>query len=154
MNRSSRELGGTLYEGLPPAVAVPTGMQTADGLIAALVLVVQPGVDQAEVDDFVTRYRLTPRGETARAVDSQARWTLEPDGRVTIQLLCADSVARIVIPSDPRIHQWTDLARYGGGTLSLIIAPGLPDTDLTTIGYHLGPYGGPYWHCSVGCIPL
>ncbi|MGW1037570.1 hypothetical protein [Streptomyces antibioticus] len=153
MNRS-RELGGVLYEGMPPVEAVPTGMPTADGLIAALVLVVQPGVDQAEVDDFVTRYRLTPRGQTARAVDSQARWTLEKDGRVTIQLLCPDSAARIVIPSDPRIHQWTGLARLGGGSLSLIIAPGLPDTALTTIGYHLGPYGGPYWHISVGCIPL
>ncbi|MDP5317413.1 hypothetical protein [Streptomyces poriferorum] len=152
MNQS-RGLGGTVYEGLPLVDAVPTGMPTPDGVIAALILVVKPGVDPAEVDDFVTRYRLVPRGQTARAVDSQARWTLEKDGRVTIQLLCEDSAARIVIPSDPRIHQWTALARHGGGSLSLIVAPGLPDTDLKTIGYHLGPYGGPYWHISVGFIP-
>ncbi|ORT54645.1 hypothetical protein [Streptomyces sp. CB03238] len=149
-----RELGGTLYEGTPPVEAVPTGLPTPDGVIAALILVVEPDVDQAEVDDFVTRYRLVPRDQTARAADSQARWTLEPDGRVTIQLLCEESAARIVIPSDPRIHQWTALARHGGGSLSLIVAPGLPDTDLVTIGRHLGPYGGPYWHISVGCIPV
>ncbi|WP_232485659.1 hypothetical protein [Streptomyces fildesensis] len=44
--------------------------------------------------------------------------------------------------------------RYGGGSLSLIVAPGLPDTDLVTIGRHLGSPGGPYWHISVGCTPL
>ncbi|CAM5690783.1 hypothetical protein SFUMM280S_09330 [Streptomyces fumanus] len=34
------------------------------------------------------------------------------------------------------------------------VSTGLPDTDLMTLGRHLGPYGGPYWHLSVGCIPL
>ncbi len=151
----NRELGGTLYEGTPPVVAVPTGLPLTDGkVLAALVLVVEPGVDEAEVKDFVTRYRMVPRGEVARAADSQARWTLEDDGRVTIQLLCEESAARIVIPSDPRIHLWTSMARHGGGSISLIVSPGLPDTDLTTLGRHLGPYGGPYWHLSVGCIPL
>ncbi|CUW33393.1 hypothetical protein [Streptomyces reticuli] len=115
----TRELGGTLYEGTPPVVAVPTGLPMRDGsVLAALVLVV------------------------------------EPDGRVTIQLLCDESAARIVIPSDPRIHQWTAMARHGGGSISLIVSPGLPDTDLLILGRHLGPYGGPYWHLSVGCIPL
>jgi hypothetical protein len=146
-------LDGTVYEGVPPVWAVPTGFQTPEGVIAVLVLVVQPGVPAAVVDDFVTRYRLVPRDETARAADSQARWTLEHDGRVTIQLLCDDSAARIVIPADPRIHQWTAVARLGGGSLSLIMAPGLPDTDLTTLGRRLKPDGGPYWHISVGCIP-
>ncbi|MFI0901765.1 hypothetical protein [Streptomyces sp. NPDC020983] len=150
---SGSALGGTLYEGTPPALAVPTGMQTDQGVIVALVLVVDEGVPDDVVHDFVTRYRLVPREETARAADSQARWTLEHDGRVTIQLLCEQSAARIVIPSDPRIHQWAALARYGGGSLSLIVAPGLPDTDLATLGRHLGPHGGPYWHISVGCIP-
>ncbi|MFE1076635.1 hypothetical protein ACFW5W_36270 [Streptomyces sp. NPDC058783] len=151
----NRELGGTLYEGTPPVTAVPTGLPMTDGtVLAALILVVEPGVDEAEVKDFVTRYRMAPRGEVARAADSQARWTLESDGRVTIQLLCEESAARIVIPSDPRIHQWTVTARHGGGNISLIVSPGLPDTDLTTLGRHLGPQGGPYWHLSVGCIPL
>ncbi|WP_143667101.1 hypothetical protein [Streptomyces sp. FBKL.4005] len=151
----TRELGGTLYEGTPPVVAVPTGLPMRDGsVLAALVLVVEPDVDQAEVKDFVTRYRMVPRGQVARAADSQARWSLEEDGRVTIQLLCDESAARIVIPSDPRIHQWTAMARHGGGSISLIVSPGLPDTDLLILGRHLGPYGGPYWHLSVGCIPL
>lgn len=146
-------LDGTVYEGVPPVLAVPTGLQTPEGVIAVLVLVVQPGVPEEDVDDFVTRYRLVPRDETARAADSQARWTLERDGRVTIQLLCDESAARIVIPSDPRVHQWTAVARLGGGSLSLIVTPGLPDTDLVTLGRHLSAHGGPYWHISVGCIP-
>ncbi|MFF8293649.1 hypothetical protein ACF068_31195 [Streptomyces sp. NPDC016309] len=151
----TRKLGDTLYEGTPPVVAVPTGLPLTDGsVLAALVLVVEPGVEEAEVKDFVTRYRMVPRGEVARAADSQARWTLEDDGRVMIQLLCEESAARIVIPADPRIQQWTALARHGGGSISLIVSPGLPDTDLMTLGRHLGPYGGPYWHISVGCIPL
>ncbi|MDG9728469.1 hypothetical protein [Streptomyces sp. DH41] len=151
----NRELGGTLYEGTPPVVAVPTGLPMTDGtVLAALVLVVEPDVDETEVKDFVTRYRMVPRGQVARAADSQARWTLGDDGRVTIQLLCEESAARIVIPADPRILLWTNMARQGGGSISLIVSPGLPDTDLTTLGRHLGPYGGPYWHLSVGCIPL
>ncbi|GGY71482.1 hypothetical protein GCM10010363_61040 [Streptomyces omiyaensis] len=151
----TRELGGTLYEGTPPVVAVPTGLPMTDGtVLAALVLVVEPDVDEVEVKDFVTRYGLAPRDEVARAADSQARWTLENDGRVTIQLLCEESAARIVIPSDPRIHRWAALARYGGGSISLIVSPGLPDAEMTTLGRHLGPYGGPYWHLSVGCLPL
>ncbi|MGW2181299.1 hypothetical protein ACWCXX_25005 [Streptomyces sp. NPDC001732] len=89
---AQRELGGILYEGTPPVTAVPTGLPTPEGVIAALVLVVHSGVHQDAVEDFVTRYRLAPRGETARAADSQARWTLEPDGRVTIQLLCDEAV--------------------------------------------------------------
>lgn len=136
-------------------VAVPTGLPMTDGtVLAALVLVVEPDVDEREVKDFVTHYRMARRGQVARAADSQARWTLEDDGRVTIQLLCGESAARIVTPADPRIHLWTNMARQGGGSISLIVSPGLPDTDLTTLGRHLGPYGGPYWHLSVGCIPL
>ncbi|MFC4508551.1 MULTISPECIES: hypothetical protein [Streptomyces] len=111
-------------------------------------------VDEKVVDDFVTRYGLVPRDETARAADSQARWSLEADGRTTIQLLSDDSAARIIFPTDPRIHQWTAMARVGGGSVSLIVALGLPDTELVTIGRHLGPYGGPYWYISVGCTPL
>ncbi|RPK70077.1 hypothetical protein EES45_36170 [Streptomyces sp. ADI97-07] len=45
MNQS-RGLGGTVYEGLPLVDAVPTGLPTPTGVIAALVLVVKPGVDQ------------------------------------------------------------------------------------------------------------
>lgn len=148
-----RELGGVLYEGIPPVDDfTPTGMITPNGLLAVLVLVVEPGVAPVEVEDFAARYRMVPRNQTARAADSQARWTLETDGRVTIQLLCEESAARIVIPSDPRVHQWTDMARLNGGSLSLVVIPGLPRGE--TLGYYLGPHGGPYWHISVGCIPL
>ncbi|MET9206776.1 hypothetical protein ABZW38_16705 [Streptomyces bacillaris] len=150
-----RELGGTLYEGTPPVSVVPTAMPTrGGGVLGLLVLVVEPGVDQAEIDAFVTRYRLVPRDQTARAADSQARWSLEKDGRVTIQLLSEESAARIVLPADPRILAWSAMARQNGGSVSLILSPSLPDTEVTTIGRHLGPYGGPYWHISVGCIPL
>ncbi|MFJ2589704.1 hypothetical protein [Streptomyces sp. NPDC087538] len=147
----SRELNGILYEGIPPVEDFsPTGiMSPTGGLLAVLVLIVEPGV---EVEDFAARYRMVPRDQIARAVDSQARWTLETDGRVTIQLLCEESAARIVIPSDPRVHLWTGMARLNGGSLSLIVIPGLPRGE--TLGYYLGPHGGPYWHLSVGCIPL
>ncbi|MGW9439627.1 hypothetical protein [Streptomyces sp. NPDC055607] len=44
---------------------------------------------------------------------------------MTVQLLCEQSAARIVIPADPRIHLWTAMARSGGG-ISLILSPACP----------------------------
>lgn len=151
---AKRELYGTECEGVPPASAVPLALPTTDGLVAALVLVVNEGVPRAEVVDFVTRYRFATREETARAADSQARWSLEPDGRVTFQFLCDDGASRIAFPSDPRIHQWTAVARLGGGTISLMVIPGLSTTDASAIARRLSPHGGEYWHLSVGCVPV
>ncbi|MGW1289743.1 hypothetical protein ACWD4N_40420 [Streptomyces sp. NPDC002586] len=142
------------YEGIPPGAAVPLALPTTEGLMAALVLAVDKDVPRATVVDFVTRYRFATRDQTARAADSQARWTLEPDGRVTFQLLCDDGASRIVLPPDPRIHRWTAVARLGGGTISLMLLPDLPTADTPAIAHRLSPHGGEYWHLSAGCIPL
>jgi hypothetical protein len=142
-----------VYEGVPEVVAVPTGLPTTEGLLAVLVLVLDKSVSCSEMEDFVTRYRFVPRQETARAADSQARWSLEPDGRVTFTFLCAEGASRIVLPADPRIHQWTALARLGGGSISVMVVPGLPSTDMPVIARRLTPGGGEYWHLSVGCLP-
>ncbi|MER6958237.1 hypothetical protein [Streptomyces sp. NPDC000618] len=125
-----------------------------DGTIAALALVVNCSVPRAEVLDFVTRYRFTTRNEIARAADSQARWSLEADGRVTFQFLCDEGASRIVFPSDPRIHQWTAVARLSGGTISLMVVPDLASTDAPALARKLGRHGGEYWHISVGHVPL
>ncbi|MCW8103368.1 hypothetical protein [Streptomyces tauricus] len=149
-----RELYGTVYEGVPEALAVPLALSTVDGPIAALALVVNSDVPRAEITDFVTRYRFATRDVIARAADSQARWSLENDGRVTFQFLCGDGASRIVFPSDPRIHQWLALARLGGGTVSLMVVPDLASADAPTLARTLGPRGGEYWHISVGQVPL
>ncbi|MFI0742824.1 hypothetical protein ACH4PU_32785 [Streptomyces sp. NPDC021100] len=151
---TKRELYGTVCEGVPPVTAVPLALPTTGGLMAALALVVDKSVPRVEVVDFVARYRFATRDETARAIDSQARWSLETDGRVTFQLLCADGASRIALPSDPRIHQWAAVARLGGGTVSLMMLPGLPSTQTQAIARRLGPNGGEYWHLSVGCLPI
>ncbi|KAB7839518.1 hypothetical protein FRZ00_21520 [Streptomyces mobaraensis] len=134
--------------------AVPLALPTTGGLMAVLALVADKGVPRAEVVDFVTRYGFATRDEAARAADSQARWLLEPDGRVTFQLLCADGASGIALPSDPRIHQWAAMARLGGGTVSLMMLPGLPSAETQAIARRLSPNGGNYWHLSVGCLTV
>ncbi|GGO58875.1 hypothetical protein [Streptomyces lasiicapitis] len=151
---TARELYGSLYEGVPDCAAVPTALPTTDnGLLPALVLIPDPSIPGTEVRDFAARHCFVPRQETARAADSQARWTLEPDGRVTVTFLSDEGAARIVLPADDRLTQWTAIARLSGGTISVMLLPGLPGHDLQSIGRRLAPRGGDYWHLSVGCTP-
>lgn len=150
---TARELYGSVYEGVPDCTAVPTALPTTDGLLPALILIPDPGVTDAEVQDFTTRHRFAARDETARAADSQARWSLEPDGRVSVTFLSEDGAARIVLPADPRLQQWSAFARLSGGSVSVMLIPGLQSADLQTIGRHLARPGGEFWHISVGCIP-
>ncbi|MFI5749088.1 hypothetical protein ACIBBE_24850 [Streptomyces sp. NPDC051644] len=79
---TARELYGSVYEGVPDSTAVPTALPTTDGLLPALVLVLNLGVTDTEIREFAARHRFVPGDETARAVNSQARWSLEPDGRL------------------------------------------------------------------------
>ncbi|QKV98215.1 hypothetical protein HUT19_41575 (plasmid) [Streptomyces sp. NA02950] len=150
---TARELYGSVYEGVPDSTAVPTGLPTMDGTLPALILIPNADVTDAEVRDFTARHRFASREETARAADSQARWSLEPDGRVSITFLSDEGAARIVLPADPRITNWTSFARLSGGSISVMLLPGLESADLQTIGRHLARPDGEYWHLSVGCIP-
>jgi hypothetical protein len=142
-----------VYEGVPDSTAVPTALPTTEGPLPALILIPNSGVSDAEVQEPTTRHRFAVRDETARAADSQARWSLEPDGRVTVTFLSEDGAARIVLPADHRLQQWTAFARLSGGSVSVMLIPGLESADLQTIGRHLAQPGGNYWHISVGCIP-
>ncbi|MET9850763.1 hypothetical protein [Streptomyces ossamyceticus] len=150
---TARELYGSVYDGAPDSTAVPTALPTTDGLLPALILIPNPGVTDAEIHDFTARHQFASRDETARAADSQARWSLEPDGRVTITFLSEDGAAQIVLPADPRLQQWTAFARLSGGSVSVMLIPGLQSTDLQAIGRHLARPGSEFWHISVGCIP-
>ncbi|MBE9500745.1 hypothetical protein IHE61_31070 [Streptomyces sp. GKU 257-1] len=149
-----RDLHDSAHEGIPATAAVPLALPTTDGPRAALALAATEDVPRDEILAFVSRHQFAPRDQTARAADSQARWSTEPDGRVTFQFVCDDGASRIVIPPDPRVHQWAAMARLGGGTISALMIPGLPSTDTPTIARRLSPHGGEYWHLSVGCIPL
>ncbi|MGW6016185.1 hypothetical protein [Streptomyces sp. NPDC055210] len=149
-----RELYGTVYEGVPEGTSVPLALPTVDGQLAALALVVNSDVPHDEVVGFVTRYRFATRDESALAADSQARWSLEADGRVTFQFLCDEGASRIVFPPDPRLHQWAAVAWLNGGTVSLMVIPDPASTDATALARKLGPQGGQYWHISVGHVPL
>lgn len=150
---TARELYGSVYEGVPDSTAVPTALPTTDGPLPALILIPNPDVTDAETRAFTARYRFAAWDETARAADSQARWSLEPDGRVTVTFLSEEGAARIVLPADPRLQQWAAFARLSGGSVSVMLIPGLESADLQTIGRHLARPSGDYWHLSVGCIP-
>ncbi|MEU0770560.1 hypothetical protein [Streptomyces albogriseolus] len=152
------DLMRVLPEGIPhPTTIVPTAAPTqAGGLLPVLAMAVAPGVDRAELDAFLTRYRFVRWNETARAGDSQARWTYEPDGRVVVTLLDEDGAARITLPPHDGIQRWAALTRVTGGTLSLMVLPDMPSADLRAIGARISPRpgrGGEYWHLSVGHLP-
>ncbi|MFJ9719960.1 hypothetical protein ACIRPQ_29210 [Streptomyces sp. NPDC101213] len=146
-----------LPEGLPhPCAIVPTAAPTGEGILPVLALAVGPDADRAELDTFLKRHRFVRRYDTARAADSQARWTYEADGRVLISFLAEDGAAQIVLPPHPNIHTWAALTRGTGGTLSLMVLPDMPpsQTLLRDIGTRISPQGdGEYWHLSVGHIP-
>lgn len=149
-----REFIGAVSEGVPSGTVLPVGLPLADGTIAAaLILVVDRCVPATEVSEFAVRHRFAGREETARAVDSQARWSLESDGRVNLQLLTEDGVSGLALAAHPRVRHWAALARSGGGTVRLMLLPGLASADLATIRRRLGPGGGDYWHLSVGFVP-
>ncbi|MFE5847775.1 hypothetical protein ACFQ7N_39755 [Streptomyces niveus] len=152
---SQRNVLGTVYDGIPaPVTAIPTGFPTTEGsLLMALVLAVDEAADRADVDAFVERHRFVPRDQTSRAVDSQARWTRERDGRVSVTFLADDGVSSMLIPVGPEMDRWAALARTSGGTVAVMMTYGVP-ADLDVMRRHLGPQGGPYWHLSVGCVPV
>ncbi|WP_225636723.1 hypothetical protein [Streptomyces solaniscabiei] len=72
-------------EGVPDSTAVPTALPTTEGPLPTLIFIPNPGVTHAEVLAFTTRHRSAARDETARAADSQIRWSLEPDGLVHVR---------------------------------------------------------------------
>ncbi|WP_030894237.1 hypothetical protein [Streptomyces sp. NRRL F-5053] len=139
--------------GIPaPVTALPLGFPTMEGtLLMGLVLAVDEAADRADLDAFVTRHRFVTRDQTARAADSQARWTYE-EGRVTVTFLAEDGVSSLQIPAGPEMDRWVALARMSGGTVSVMVTYGVP-ADIDALRRYLSPGGGPYWHLSVGCVP-
>jgi len=72
---------------------------------------------------------------------------------VTVTFLAEDGTAGLDLPADPRIQLWAAMIRSTGGTLSVMVLPGLPSADLDRVARRIGPGGGEYWHLSVGCLP-
>lgn len=148
MNDSSPRLAATT-DGVPAAYAVPTAtpIHEAPGLLPVLALVVAPDVDQADVDRFLGRFHFVPGDQTARAGDSDARWTVERDGRVTVTFLDEIGASRIVIPADARFLRWGDVAlRACQGTVAIMVFTGMTTPDLLEIGRRIS--AGHYWHLS------
>ncbi|MEU6932823.1 hypothetical protein AB0A05_27115 [Streptomyces sp. NPDC046374] len=142
-------------EGVPgPFAAVPTGVPEREGgILPILALPMSTKVDRAELDVFLKRHRFVQRHETSRAVDSQARWTQEKDGRTVITFLDAEGAARIALPRDERIGLWANLIRGYGGTLSVMVIPEQDDFGLEAIAERIRPGGtAEYWHLSVGYL--
>ncbi|MFE3629399.1 hypothetical protein [Streptomyces goshikiensis] len=151
---SQRNVLGTVYDGIPaPVTAIPTGFPTTEGsLVMALILCVDEAADRDEVNEFVERHHFVTRDEVSRAADSQARWTRENDGRVSVTFLADDGVSSLLLPHMPEMDRWAALARTSGGTVSVMVTYGVP-AALEVLRRHLGSQGGPYWHLSVGCVP-
>lgn len=139
-------------EGMPSVEAVPIGLPLADGLTPVVALVPVPGAAPGELDAFATRHRFVPRGMTARAQDSRARWTVECDGRVVFSFHAEEGSARFEIPDSVSIRAWVAFALAAGGTVGVLALPDMPSSTAADIGRRFGPNGGPYWLLSAGYI--
>ncbi|MET7363161.1 hypothetical protein ABZS76_32655 [Streptomyces sp. NPDC005562] len=138
--------------GLPPVTAVPTGLPLAGGGVEfALALVGAADVRPGEIEEFAERFRFVPGDQTARAADSQARWTIERSGAVTVSFLAEDGASQLELPPDPAVRRWAALALGSGGTVALLLLPDMPSAEVSEIGRRIGS-GGRYWHLSVGYV--
>lgn len=139
--------------GLPPVTAVPTGTPLADGsILCILALVPRPEASAEEVEQFVRRFRFVSRHETARAADSQVRWSIEANGVVSMTFTDEEGMSALELPPEPGVRQWALLARSLGGTVSVTLFPGLTDTSAAAIGRRMSQPDGEYWHLSAGFL--
>ncbi|MFD6934707.1 hypothetical protein ACFWAP_00930 [Streptomyces goshikiensis] len=142
------------FNGVPVTAAVPTGAPRSDGgwdLALALVGTAQDRRD--EVDAFLARHHFAPHDEVARAKDSQARWTIEKDGRVVVTFLAADGVAHVALPGEEGVRRWAALALATGGTLAVWLLPEMSGMGPEDISRRITPGGGEWWRLSVGFVP-
>ncbi|MFI8459081.1 hypothetical protein [Kitasatospora sp. NPDC085464] len=123
------------------------------GPVPILAMVVEGSVPRAEVEEFAARHSFAPNGTTARAADSQTRWSVEADGRVVFSLLAEEGPASIVMHPGPGLFPWTTLARSRGGTVALALIPGLRSHALPEIARALASRDpAAYWQVSAGLL--
>ncbi|MFF7750391.1 hypothetical protein ACFZCP_14185 [Streptomyces sp. NPDC007971] len=140
--------------GIPATAAVPSGAPGADGsLELALALVGTAQDSREEIDAFLKRHHFAPRDEVARARDSQARWTIEPDGRITVTFLADDGTAHIALAPYEGVRRWAALALAHGGTLAVWFLPEMTSFLPEDISRRITPGGGEWWRLSVGYVP-
>lgn len=152
--RQRRLVPPVSMNGIPAAAAVPSGAPGTDGsLQLALALVSTREDSREEVDAFLRRHHFAGRDEFALAKDSQARWTIEPDGRVTVTFLADDGTAHIALAPDEGVRRWAALALAYGGTLAVWFLPEMTSFLPEDISRRITPGGGEWWHLSVGFVP-
>jgi hypothetical protein len=105
-----------------------------------------------DVDAFLKRHHFAPRDEFALAKDSQARWTIEPDGRVTVTFLADDGTAHIALAPHEGVRRWAALTLAMGGTLAVWFLPEMASIGLEDISQRITG-GGEWWRLSVGFVP-
>ncbi|MFC4507061.1 MULTISPECIES: hypothetical protein [Streptomyces] len=151
--REQRLVRVVAFNGIPATAAVPTGAPHTDGDVTiALALIGTEQDSREEIDAFLARHRFSRSTEIARAKDSQARWTIERDGRITVTFLADDEVAQVVLPSDEGFHRWAGLAIAGGGTLAVWFFPEMTSFGPEDISRRIAPTGGEWWRLSVGYV--
>ncbi|WP_063729035.1 hypothetical protein [Streptomyces sp. RTd22] len=106
-----------------------------------------------EINAFLKRHHFAPRDEVALAKDSQARWTIEPDGRVTVTFLADDGTAHIALAPDEGVRRWAALTLATGGTLAVWFLPEMTSIGTEDISRRITPGGGEWWRLSVGYVP-
>ncbi|WP_143662674.1 hypothetical protein [Streptomyces sp. CB03238] len=142
------------FNGVPAAAAVPTGAPEADGgLQPALALVHLGRESRAEVDAFLKRHRFAPRGDVAQAKDSQARWSIERDGRVVLSFIADNGVDHVALPAEEGVRRWAALTLATGGTLAVWFLPEMTAYTSQAIGRRIAPDGGEWWRLSAGYVP-
>lgn len=152
--RAQRLVPAVSFNGVPATAAVPTGVPEADGgLQLALALVSTAQDSREEIDAFLKRHHFAPRDEVARAKGSQARWTIERDGRVVVSFLSDDGVAHVALPPEEGVHRWAALAVATGGTLAVWFLPEMSSFTPQAIGRRIDVGGGEWWRLSVGFVP-
>ncbi|MGD6750406.1 hypothetical protein [Streptomyces sp. BH105] len=119
----------------------------------ALALVATADDSREEIDAFLEQHNFSAREVTARASDSQARWTIEPDGRVTVTFLSDSGIAQVVLPPAEGVRQWAALALGMGGTLAIWFLPEMHSHSAESIGRRVSQGGGEWWRLSVGYVP-
>ncbi|MEU7278752.1 hypothetical protein AB0A69_08255 [Streptomyces sp. NPDC045431] len=153
--RTQRLVPLVSFNGVPAAAAVPTGAPEAGGgLQPALALVHMGREARPEVDDFLRRHRFAPRDEIALAKESQARWTIERDGRVTVSFIAENGVDHVTLPAEEGVRRWAALTLATGGTLAVWFLPEMPAYTSEAIGRRITPGGGEWWRLSVAYQPV
>lgn len=132
--------------------AVPTATLTNDGPLCLLALIPTKEVPADEIQRFIERFHFVPNRETARARDSQVRWSFETNGVVTMTFLADDGVSELQLPPEPGIHEWATMARAVGGTVGVLLLPTMEDTGISSIGHVISQKDASYWHLSAGFV--